>query len=144
MAAQQIMRKQDTQLQEVGATVGVLSTMGRTIADELDDQNRLLDEMESEIETTTERLKRTIDKVDKVLAISKGAFPYMPGGLAANALNSPTPNLRNELADSLLSSSSLRESCVCCAVCAVDAADLCVVCPRTRRRAWLWYPRRCR
>lgn len=68
---EQIMRKQDTQLQEVGATVGVLSTMGRTIADELDDQNRLLDEMESEIETTTERLKRTIDKVDKVLAISK-------------------------------------------------------------------------
>ena len=75
---QQIMKSQDTQLGEVGQTIGVLTTMGRAIGDELEDQNRLLDEMESEIESTTQRLKRTIDKVDKVLAISKGLFSCAP------------------------------------------------------------------
>ena len=37
---QLIMRTQDTQLAEVGATIGTLKTMGAAIGDELEDQNR--------------------------------------------------------------------------------------------------------
>lgn len=37
--AQLIMREQDTQLEEVGQTIGVLKDMGRAIGDELEDQN---------------------------------------------------------------------------------------------------------
>lgn len=66
-----IMREQDTQLAEVSSTVGVLKDMGSRINNELEDQNRLLDELDLEMETTSERLKRTIQRVDKVLAISR-------------------------------------------------------------------------
>jgi len=66
-----IMQTQDTQLAEVGATIGTLKTMGAAIGDELEDQNRLLDEIDLEMDSTSEKLKRTIAKVDTVLAISK-------------------------------------------------------------------------
>ena len=35
-----IMREQDSQLEEVGATIGVLKHMGTVIGDELEDQNQ--------------------------------------------------------------------------------------------------------
>lgn len=35
-------------------------------------KNRLLDEIDLEMDSTSEKLKRTIAKVDTVLAISKG------------------------------------------------------------------------
>lgn len=66
-----IMREQDTQLEEVASTMGALKEMGAAIGDELEDQNRLLDEIDLEMDSTSEKLKRTIAKVDKVLAISK-------------------------------------------------------------------------
>eukprot|EP00039_Didymoeca_costata_P028303 m.20614 g.20614 ORF g.20614 m.20614 type:complete len:251 (+) comp6897_c0_seq1:305-1057(+) len=68
---QQIIREQDKQLTEVGSSIGVLKTMGTAIGNELEDQNRLLDELDHELETTQDRLKRTIQRVDKVLGISK-------------------------------------------------------------------------
>jgi len=66
-----IMREQDSQLEEVGATIGVLKHMGTVIGDELEDQNQLLDELDDMVVSTSERVKRTIQKVDNVLAISK-------------------------------------------------------------------------
>jgi syntaxin 6 len=66
-----IMREQDTQLEEVASTMGALKEMGAMIGDELEDQNRLLDEIDEEMDSTSEKLKRTIAKVDTVLAISK-------------------------------------------------------------------------
>lgn len=115
------MQTQDTQLAEVGATIGTLKTMGAAIGDELEDQNRwvfrcwyvskdfgiigrcslvftesyiiillaclqknrLLDEIDLEMDSTSEKLKRTIAKVDTVLAISKGKIAswYLNGFL---------------------------------------------------------------
>lgn len=66
-----IMREQDSQLDEVGATIGVLKEMGQMIGNELDEQQELLEELDDSMESTTAKLKRTIDKVDKALAITK-------------------------------------------------------------------------
>jgi len=66
-----IMREQDSQLEEVGQTIGNLRHMGEMINDELESQNDLLDEMDTEMNTTQERLLAVMRKVDKTLAISR-------------------------------------------------------------------------
>jgi len=66
-----IMREQDTQLDEVGATIGVLKHMGVAISDELDDQAELMDEFEDEMDNTQARLERTLKRLDKTLNITK-------------------------------------------------------------------------
>lgn len=66
-----ILKEQDVQLGEVGQTLSSLRTMGEAIGDELEDQNRLLDDFDHDMETTGEKLKRTAQKVDKVLGITK-------------------------------------------------------------------------
>ena len=107
-----IMREQDSQLEEVGQTIGNLRHMGEMINDELESQNEcvageatvhsgadhacnartrapphprhahhhpspttstasLLDEMDTEMNTTQERLLAVMRKVDKTLAISR-------------------------------------------------------------------------
>ena len=54
-------------------TVGVLKQMGHVIGNELDEQAELLDDFENEMENTSQRLVRTLAKVDKALNITKGA-----------------------------------------------------------------------
>eukprot|EP00040_Diaphanoeca_grandis_P012464 m.63155 g.63155 ORF g.63155 m.63155 type:complete len:246 (-) comp23247_c0_seq1:129-866(-) len=66
-----IIKEQDTQLDEVGATIGVLKNMGVAISDELDDQAILMDDFENEMENTTNRLNRTMKRLDKTLNITK-------------------------------------------------------------------------
>lgn len=66
-----IMRDQDTQLEEVGQTIGVLKSMGTLISTELEDQNRLLDDFNDDIETTGDKLKHTLQKLDRTLNITK-------------------------------------------------------------------------
>eukprot|EP00043_Microstomoeca_roanoka_P028212 m.17257 g.17257 ORF g.17257 m.17257 type:complete len:249 (-) comp8247_c0_seq1:163-909(-) len=68
---QMIMREQDTQLEEVSQTVGVLKNMGIMISDELDDQSVLLEEMDEEMTTTADRLRGTLKKLDRTLAITR-------------------------------------------------------------------------
>eukprot|EP00041_Stephanoeca_diplocostata_P036465 m.1333534 g.1333534 ORF g.1333534 m.1333534 type:complete len:248 (-) comp24871_c0_seq8:3132-3875(-) len=66
-----IMKEQDTQLTEVGETIGVLRNMGNVISDELDDQQVLLEDFEYEMDSTSARLGRVVTKLDKTLHISK-------------------------------------------------------------------------
>lgn len=66
-----IMKEQDTQLDEVGETIGVLKQMGTVIHNELEEQEELLDDLDSEMSSTQDRLSRTLAKVDKALNISK-------------------------------------------------------------------------
>ena len=47
--------------------------MGHVIGNELDEQAELLDDFENEMENTSQRLVRTLAKVDKALNITKGA-----------------------------------------------------------------------
>eukprot|EP00051_Salpingoeca_urceolata_P019059 m.273437 g.273437 ORF g.273437 m.273437 type:complete len:245 (+) comp19339_c0_seq15:236-970(+) len=68
---QTIMREQDTQLEEVGQTISNLKSMGRMIGDELDDQNDLLDDFDTEMDHTQSRLMQTMRKLDRALAITK-------------------------------------------------------------------------
>lgn len=67
----QIMREQDEQLSQVGETIGVLKNMGTLIGNELDDQNQLLEEFDADMETTSDRLKHTLQRLDKVMGITK-------------------------------------------------------------------------
>eukprot|EP01147_Barroeca_monosierra_P010657 gene10657-2771_t len=69
---QMVMREQDTQLSEVSQTIGVLKNMGVMIGDELDDHHEMLEEMDEEMNTTSDRLKGTLKKLDRTLAISRG------------------------------------------------------------------------
>ncbi|EGD72394.1 hypothetical protein PTSG_00414 [Salpingoeca rosetta] len=68
---QMVMREQDTQLQEVGQTIGVLKNMGIMIGDELDEQNDMLEEMDEEMTSTSDRLRGTLKKLDRTLAITR-------------------------------------------------------------------------
>ena len=66
-----IMQEQDKQLEEVGQTIGVLKHMGSLIGEELEEQNDLLTAFDDEMDTTTNSLKRTMQKLDKALAITR-------------------------------------------------------------------------
>ncbi|EDQ91699.1 uncharacterized protein MONBRDRAFT_22769 [Monosiga brevicollis MX1] len=68
-----IMREQDTQLQEVGQTIGVLRQMGQMIGDELEDQNELLEDLDTEMTTTGDRLTNVLRKLDRTLSITKAS-----------------------------------------------------------------------
>jgi len=67
------------QLDEVAETVGVLKQMGHIIGNELDEQAELLDDFENEMENTSQRLVRTLAKVDKALNITKGVVVRLRG-----------------------------------------------------------------
>ena len=67
------------QLDEVAETVGVLKQMGHVIGNELDEQAELLDDFENEMENTSQRLVRTLAKVDKALNITKGVVVRLYG-----------------------------------------------------------------
>eukprot|EP00730_Choanoeca_flexa_P014275 TRINITY_DN6181_c0_g1_i3.p1 TRINITY_DN6181_c0_g1~~TRINITY_DN6181_c0_g1_i3.p1 ORF type:complete len:248 (+),score=52.04 TRINITY_DN6181_c0_g1_i3:100-843(+) len=66
-----IMREQDQQLSEVGQTIGVLKQMGTMIGDELDDQADLLEDMDNEMTSTSDRLTGVLKKLDKTLNITR-------------------------------------------------------------------------
>ena len=68
---QMVMREQDTQLQEVGQTIGVLKNMGVMIGDELDEHNDMLEEMDDEMTNTSDRLSGALKKLDRTLAITR-------------------------------------------------------------------------
>ena len=60
------MRQQDDHLEQVGQTVGRLKNIALTIGDELEDQDRLLEDVESRVDNTQGKLKGALKRVEKV------------------------------------------------------------------------------
>lgn len=68
---QQLISRQDDKLDEVRVAVTNLKTMGEVIGDELDSQDKLLDEFHHELTGANDRLHGALKKIDTVLEISK-------------------------------------------------------------------------
>ena len=65
-----LVSQQDSQLEHVGHSVGVLKSMGHQIGDELDDQALILDELGHEIEETNSKLQTVLLRVEKMLRLA--------------------------------------------------------------------------
>lgn len=65
-----LVSQQDSQLEHVSHSVGVLKSMGRQIGDELDDQAIILDELGHDIEQTNSKLQTVLLRVEKMLRLS--------------------------------------------------------------------------
>jgi len=63
----QIMRRQDDDLDAIGAVVTTLGEMGQSIHTELDLQNRMLGDLEAGVDSTSGRLTAVMRRVNKLL-----------------------------------------------------------------------------
>jgi len=64
---EEIIRKQDGELDELGHVVGVLGEMSTSIHTELEQQSRILDDLETGVDKTSGRLSSVIKRVNKLL-----------------------------------------------------------------------------
>lgn len=62
-----MIRQQDTELDELGNVVGVLGQMGKQINTELEQQSRILGDMEAGVDSTSARLSSVMRRVNKLL-----------------------------------------------------------------------------
>jgi SYP6 family syntaxin len=67
-----ITRQQDHQLDEIEMGVLRIGQMGRTIGEELESQQRILNALDDELDTTQTRLKATIKKINEIIRKSGG------------------------------------------------------------------------
>ena len=67
-----ITRQQDHQLDEIEMAVGRIGQMGRTIGEELESQQRILNALDEDMDTTQTRLKATIKKINDIIRKSGG------------------------------------------------------------------------
>jgi peptidoglycan hydrolase CwlO-like protein len=65
--------RQDEILQDLQNTVLVLKTQAQRIGGEVETQNKMLDDLEDVVDTTSSKVTRTTKKIDKV---SKGFFRF--------------------------------------------------------------------
>jgi len=63
----QIIRQQDTDLDDLSNVVGVLGQMGTSIHSELEQQSRILDDLEAGVDNTSGRLNAVMRRVNKLL-----------------------------------------------------------------------------
>ncbi|KAH3794325.1 hypothetical protein DPMN_147856 [Dreissena polymorpha] len=67
---QLIIKDQDEQLDLIGSSVGALKNMSHQIGNELEEQNRMLDDFGHEMEVTESRMDNVMKKMAKVLHMS--------------------------------------------------------------------------
>ncbi|XP_052790798.1 syntaxin-6-like [Mya arenaria] len=67
---QLIIKGQDEQLDMIGSSVGVLKNMSHQIGNELEEQNRMLDDFGHEMDVTESRMDNVMKKMAKVLHMS--------------------------------------------------------------------------
>ncbi|KAL4219238.1 Syntaxin-6 [Mactra antiquata] len=67
---QLIIKDQDEQLDMIGSSVGVLKNMSHQIGNELEEQNRMLDDFGFEMDKTESRMDSVMKKMAKVLHMS--------------------------------------------------------------------------
>jgi len=89
--ARSLARDFNLQLHEVKETVTVLKVMAGAISTELDDQAELLEDFEGELDSSQAKLMIVMNKLDKTLAITKGAFVFVAPPHACTI----TPLIRN-------------------------------------------------
>jgi len=63
----QIIRQQDTDLDDLSNVVGVLGQIGTSIHSELEQQSRILDDLEAGVDNTSGRLNSVMRRVNKLL-----------------------------------------------------------------------------
>ncbi|MEW5304978.1 MAG: hypothetical protein WDW36_007550 [Sanguina aurantia] len=64
---QQVMKQQDEDLTDIEEAVVRIGRVGRQIGEELEDQGRLIDELDSDVDTTTSRLKAAQKKIADII-----------------------------------------------------------------------------
>ncbi|KAJ5075317.1 syntaxin 10 [Anaeramoeba ignava] len=64
---QKIMKEQDGKLDSLSGTVRRIGEIGVTINDELDDQMKIIDEFETEVDQTDSKIKSAIKKIEVLL-----------------------------------------------------------------------------
>jgi hypothetical protein len=69
---QLIMEQQNSQMQEVSVTIGGLKEIARVMGDELDDQGRLLDEVDTHVESTKNRLDDGLKRMGEFIKANSG------------------------------------------------------------------------
>lgn len=67
----QLIRQQDADLDALGSSVRKLGDMGRAIGDELDVQNRMLDDLGDDVDRTTTRFDAAKRKIERIIASSR-------------------------------------------------------------------------
>jgi len=63
---EQYMRDQDGKLDEISRVMGQLKVLGEGMGDTLDEQNRMLEELDNDVEHTDYRLKRAMNEMRKI------------------------------------------------------------------------------
>eukprot|EP00033_Pygsuia_biforma_P001284 GCRY01001451.1.p1 GENE.GCRY01001451.1~~GCRY01001451.1.p1 ORF type:complete len:249 (+),score=65.07 GCRY01001451.1:243-989(+) len=74
---QMVMDRQDQELEVLRGTVGVLGNMGREIGNELDDQAKLLDDLDGDVDKTQGHLRSQMRRLKKLMRISKDKGQWM-------------------------------------------------------------------
>jgi len=73
-----IIKKQDQDIDELYDTVKTVKHVGVAIGDEIDDQNKILEEMKTEVDSTSNSIKAVTQRIEKLLddhsAISYGVI----------------------------------------------------------------------
>ena len=69
---QQLMAKQDEQLDDVMQTVGTLKEVAVVMGREIEDQSKLLDEMEVQVDSTQNKLQAGIKRVNDFIKANAG------------------------------------------------------------------------
>ncbi|XP_063726219.1 syntaxin-6-like [Symsagittifera roscoffensis] len=67
---QQLLHRQDEEIDRVTTSIGVLKSMSRQIGDELDDQNEALDDLHHEMDSTSSKMDNVMKKLAKVTRLS--------------------------------------------------------------------------
>ena len=67
----QIMRRQDDELEALGQSVKVLGNMGREMGNELEKQNRMLEDLETDVDKTDSRVKSHTRRVEELIKKNK-------------------------------------------------------------------------
>ncbi|ELP85263.1 syntaxin-61, putative [Entamoeba invadens IP1] len=79
---QQIIKKQDAQLDKLHENVKTVHEIGMTINDEISQQDQMLNEMSNQVDTTDQRIVSTKEKIDKVIEKSSNwKIGLVVGGL---------------------------------------------------------------
>jgi len=67
---QQLLERQDEEVEKVSTSIGVLKSMSRQIGDELDHQNEALDDLQHDMDSTASKMDNVMKKLAKVTRLS--------------------------------------------------------------------------
>ncbi|CAK8673688.1 unnamed protein product [Clavelina lepadiformis] len=81
-----IIEQQDDQLDLVADSVGILKNMSKSIGNELDEQAVMLDDMDTEMENTHNRMESLLKKMAKVTHLSNDKRQWCAIGILGSSI----------------------------------------------------------